>query len=87
MTTNQLVIAGNQVSKIEYKGQPVITFKMIDKLHKRPDGAARKAFNNHHDKFIENKDYFKVSFDEWKNLTAVNDIHSGDTGQRNPYDF
>lgn len=85
---NQVVIANNAVSVIEYKNQPVVTFKMIDQLHLRPEGTARKAFNNHFDKFIESDDYFRVSYEEWKNMTAVNNIHSGhDTGQRNDIIF
>ena len=82
----QVIIAGQTVSKIEYKGQPVITFRMIDELHQRPEGTARKAFNNHQNKFIENEDYFRVPYEEWSQIIAVNNIH-GDNKQRNPIVF
>ena len=62
--TNQLVEINNTTLGIkEYQGQRVITFKDIDKVHERPDGAARKAFNRNKDKFIENKDYFILTKD------------------------
>ena len=47
----------------DYQGQRVITFKDIDKVHERPDGTARKAFNRNKDKFIKNKDYFILTRD------------------------
>ena len=44
----------------EYKGQRVVTFRDIDTLHQRPDGTARRNFNEHKQYFIEGVDYFKV---------------------------
>lgn len=44
----------------EYKGQKVLTLSDIDAVHKRPDGTARKRFNDNKKHFIENVDYFKV---------------------------
>ncbi len=43
-----------------WKGQKVVTFKDIDKVHKRVDGTARKRFNDNKEHLIENEDYFKV---------------------------
>jgi len=73
---NIINIEGRSIERIEYKNQPVITFKMIDELHQRSDGAARKAFNNHKEKFIEGEDYFEVPYEEWSGIPAVNNIHS-----------
>lgn len=44
----------------EYKGQRVITFKDIDTLHQRPDGTARRNFNENRERFIEGEDFFIV---------------------------
>ena len=55
--TNQLVEINNTTLGIkEYQGQRVITFKDIDKVHERPEGTARKAFNRNKDYFILAKD-------------------------------
>ena len=44
----------------EYEGKRVITFKDIDRVHERPDGTARKAFNRNKKRFIEGEDYFMI---------------------------
>ena len=44
----------------EYEGKRVITFKDIDRVHGRPDGTARKAFNRNKKRFIEGEDYFMI---------------------------
>lgn len=52
----------------EYEGKRVITFKDIDRVHERPDGTARKAFNRNKKQFIEGEDYFVHERDEAKLL-------------------
>ena len=42
----------------EYKGQRVVTFKDIDTIHNRPEGTARKRFNDNRKHFIEGEDFF-----------------------------
>lgn len=54
-------IENSDISVKEYKGQRVVTFKDIDTVHGRPDGTARKRFNDNFQHFIEGEDYFKVS--------------------------
>ena len=44
----------------EYKGQRVITLADIDRVHKRPEGTARKRFNDSRKHFIEGEDMFTV---------------------------
>lgn len=62
---NTLVESNNTTLWIkEYQGQRVITFKDIDRVHKRLEGTARKAFNRNKEKFIENKDYFILTRDK-----------------------
>lgn len=48
----------------EYNGQRVVTLKEIDAVHERPEGTARKRFNDNRKRFIEGVDYFKVSPNE-----------------------
>lgn len=61
----ELIHIGNSdISIKEYKGQRVVTFKDVDMVHGRPDGTARRNFNNNKNRFIEGEDYFIVSSDE-----------------------
>lgn len=57
-------IGGTEIRKIEYRGQQVVTFAMIDKVHSRPEDTARKRFNDNKARFTEGEDYFRVSASE-----------------------
>lgn len=58
---NEIMKIGNQeITVKEYKGQRVITFKDIDLCHERPEGTARKRFNDNKKRFMEEEDYFIV---------------------------
>lgn len=48
----------------EYKGQRVVTLKEIDEVHQRPEGTARKRFNDNKQHFVEGVDYFVRNPDE-----------------------
>ena len=50
---NNVIIANENVSIKEYKGQRVVTFKDIDTVHQRPSGTARRNFNTNKKHFIE----------------------------------
>ncbi len=59
--SNQLVsISGTNVPVIEYRDQRVITFNMIDDVHQRPTGTARKRFNDNRKHFIEGDDFYHL---------------------------
>lgn len=45
----------------EIEGKRVVTFKDIDKVHERPEGTARKAFNRNKNRFIYGEDYFLIT--------------------------
>ena len=45
----------------EYHNQRVVTFKDIDTVHGRPEGTARKRFNDNKKHFIEGEDYYLVT--------------------------
>lgn len=55
---NELTINNHVIPIKEYNEQRVVTFKDIDTVHERPDGTARKRFNDNREHFIENVDYF-----------------------------
>lgn len=58
---NEVVtINGNDLTIREWNGQRVVTFADIDKVHNRPEGTARKRFNDNKKHLIENEDYFKI---------------------------
>lgn len=50
----------------EYNGQRVVTLKEIDAVHERPEGTARKRFNDNRKHIIEDVDYFKISASEFR---------------------
>lgn len=56
----------------EYNNRRVVTFKDIDALHQRPEGTARKRFNDNKSKFIEGEDYFKVCASEIRTRKIAN---------------
>ncbi len=43
---------------IFYQDQPVITFAMMDKAHRRPEGTAGRNFRTHRDKLIQSEDFY-----------------------------
>jgi len=42
----------------EFKGMRVVTLKEVDELHRRPEGTARRNFNENKKHFIEGEDFF-----------------------------
>ncbi|MCQ5129108.1 ORF6N domain-containing protein [Butyricicoccus faecihominis] len=48
----------------EFQGQRVTTFRDIDAVHNRPEGTARKRFNDNQKHFLEGTDYFVRNPDE-----------------------
>lgn len=70
-------IENSDISVKEYNGQRVVTFKDIDLVHGRPDGTARKRFNDNREHLIINEDYFVRKTDEAKKeygITAPNGL-------------
>lgn len=58
--TNTITINKQDLDLKQYKGQRVITFKDIDRVHNRPDGTAGRNFRANRQHFIENEDYFSI---------------------------
>ena len=63
---NKIVQINNtELSVKEFKGQRVVTFKDIDMLHERIEGTAKRNFSDNKKHFIENEDYFKMTYKEF----------------------
>ena len=67
---NEIMINNMPLSIKEYEGKRVVTFKDIDMCHKRPEGTARKRFNDNKARFVEGEDFYKVPYD-WNNESPV----------------
>lgn len=59
-----MIVQGTALQIKEYRGKRVVTFKDIDTVHKRPEGTARRNFNQNRQRFISGVDFFKVCADE-----------------------
>lgn len=62
---NSIIVAGTEISKIEYRGQQVVTYAMIDKVHERLDGTAKDAFSRNKSRFVQGEDYHDVTRRVW----------------------
>ncbi|ECZ1104384.1 ORF6N domain-containing protein [Salmonella enterica] len=61
---NTVTINNKQLPAVEYRGQRVVTFAMIDDVHGRPDGTAKRNFEENRHRFIEGVDFFELSTEE-----------------------
>lgn len=61
---SEITIGETALTVKEYQGKRVVTFKDIDTVHGRPEGTARKRFNDNREHFIEGEDFFKVCASE-----------------------
>ncbi|MFG0496883.1 ORF6N domain-containing protein [Pseudomonas sp. YQ_13] len=66
-----VTIHNTQLPVVEFRGQRVVTLAMIDQVHERPEGTARRNFNEHRAKLIKGSDFFKVCADEIRTHNIV----------------
>lgn len=59
-----IVVGGVALAPVEYCRTRVMTLGMMDAVHQRPDGTARRNFNENKTRLIEGEDFFKVRADE-----------------------
>jgi len=57
-------VAGTAIQKITYRDQHVVTFAMIDRLHGRVDGTAKRNFDENRVRFLSQEDFVELSSDE-----------------------
>jgi hypothetical protein len=55
----------------EYDDQRVVTFDDIDRLHCRPEGTAKRNFNQNRQHFTANEDFYLLSSREVKSMNFV----------------
>ena len=58
---NAITLSNANMPLVEYQGQRVVTFAMIDEAHQRPKGTASAAFRRHRDRFTIGKHYFELN--------------------------
>lgn len=64
-------IGSHDVEVIEYHGQRVVTFEMVDSFHQRKPGTARKRFYNNRKHFQDGRDYFHLDYEQLSLLRTV----------------
>lgn len=59
----RLNIAGSQqeLRVKEYRDRRVVTLRDVDEQHRRPEGTARKRFNDNRNHFVEGEDFFEIT--------------------------
>lgn len=60
----EMKIQGTDLLVKELNGKRVVTFKDVDTVHRRPEGTARKRFNDNRRHFVSGVDFFKVKCSE-----------------------
>lgn len=79
--TGQLIsIQGADVTRIEYRGEPVVTFAMVDSVHQRPDGTAKRNFGENKSRFVEGEDFISAPH----NAIWSDEIRTTKGGNRKP---
>lgn len=59
-------ICGTDVVIKKWHGKRVVTFKDIDTVHQRPEGTAKRNFNENKERFIARADFYKISANEFR---------------------
>ena len=57
---NTITVHNNRMPLVEFQGQRVVTFAMVDEAHQRPKGTAKVTFSRNRPRFIEGEDFFIV---------------------------
>ncbi|MGB4947110.1 MAG: ORF6N domain-containing protein [Candidatus Competibacter denitrificans] len=75
--STQVVRISNEVEipYLAYNGQPVLTFALIDKVHNRVEGTAKRNFASNRQRFIDGEDYFYIT--DSKSLDEFRTSHPG----------
>ena len=66
-----MMIGSTELDIKEWNGVRVVTLADIDRVHGRPTGTARKAFNRHKNRLTLGKDYFVLDMDESKSAFGI----------------
>ena len=47
---------------VEYQGKRVVTLAMIDSVHQRPEGTAKRNFTENRHRFIDGEDFYLIDY-------------------------
>lgn len=61
-----ILIQGTELRVKEWHGKRVVTFKDIDMVHQRPEGTAKRNFNQNKQRFVPHVDFYKISANEFR---------------------
>lgn len=53
-------IGSTALPVVEYRGERVVTLAMVDQAHQRPEGTARRNFNENRPHLVEGEDFFEI---------------------------
>lgn len=73
-------IQGADVTRVEYRGEPVVTFAMVDSVHQRPGGTARRNFNENRERFVESEDFVELTANEIR-TQSLGSVFAARTGK------
>ena len=65
---SELIERVHELENLQYDNQPVVTLSMVDELHGRPEGTAKRNFHRNRGKLLDGVDYFEVPGDEFRTL-------------------
>ena len=60
MPVPTISVSGTTLPYIEYQSEPVVTFAMIDAVHQRPQGTAKRNFNQNKRHLIQGEDFYPI---------------------------
>lgn len=63
ISQNAISINQTEFPAVEFHGQRVVTFSMIDTAHRRPKGTAKAAFGRHRSRFVIDRHFFELTGD------------------------
>ena len=75
------------IEKKEFDGQMVVTLKDIDTLHQKPEGTAKRNFNQNKKHFIEGVDYYRLAASQLYEIRTVENQESGIRSNNGGYVF
>lgn len=74
-------ILEHTIQVVEYQGQRVVTFDMIDKVHGHSAGNARKRFNDNKSRFVEGEDFFHVKGSQVADIVQMSESRTSEQYQ------
>ena len=55
-------VESQDLNVVEYQGKRVVTLAMIDSVHQRPEGTAKRNFTENRHRFIDGEDFYLIDY-------------------------